>query len=90
MGKKYVYMSFMNWLDGTTAELYNNKIKPNLVNDKIKLLHEGPVYGVIEDSIMIHKTDLDIAEYTTWRAEACTVDGKSWIKHARTLVSTPF
>jgi len=90
MGKKYVYISFMNWQDDAEEELFVNKIAPNLMNDEIKLVHNGPVYGVVEDSVMIHKTDLGIDEYTNWRAEVCTVDGKNWIKHARTLTSTTF
>ena len=75
---KYVYISYISWREGINMdlELYANKIVPNLENDKIKLVHDGPVYGVVEDSVMIHKTDLGIDEFTNFRSEACTVDGK--------------
>jgi hypothetical protein len=88
---KHVYLSFIIWKDGMNMELYMNKIKPKLVNDEIKLLHDGFVYGVLEDSIMIHETDLDIGAFARgFRREACTVDGKNWIDRARTITSTPF
>jgi hypothetical protein len=87
---KYVYLSYINWREGMNAELYNSKIKPKLENKDMKLLHDGAAYGVVEDSVMIHKTDLDIGAFTSYRAEACTIDCKNWIGHARTITSTPF
>jgi hypothetical protein len=87
---KYVYLSFIMWKDGINREIYNNNIKPKLANDEIKLLHNGIPFGVLEDTIMIHKTDLDIGAFRNFRKEACTVDGKYWIDKARTLISTPF
>ena len=86
---KHVYLSFIMWKDGA-GEVYRKKIKPKLANDEVKLLHEGLIFGVIEDSIMIHETDLDIGAFRNFRKEACTVDGKYWIDKARTLISTPF
>jgi len=87
---KHVYMSFIMWREGMNTELYVNKIKPKLENKEIELLHDGGVYGVLEDSVMIHRTDLDIGAFVSFRGEACTVDGKNWIDHARTITSTPF
>ena len=87
---KHVYLSFIMWKDGMNMELYMNKIKPKLENDEIKLLHDGAAYGVLEDSVMIYKTDLDIGAFTSFRGEACTVDDKNWIDHARTITTTPF
>ncbi len=86
---KYVYLSFIQWNPGGTWDIYNKKIKPKLSSDKVELLHDGPAYGVIEDFVMIHRTDLDIDAYTNFRAEACTVDGVNSIAHARTITSTP-
>ena len=71
-------------------EIYMDKIKPKLENKEIELLHDGPVYGVLEDSVMIHRTDLDIGAFVNYRGEACTIDGKNWIDHARTITTTPF
>ena len=87
---KFVYMSFIMWGEGMNRELYMDKIKPKLENEEIELLHDGAVYGVLEDSVMIHRTDLDIGAFTNYRAEACTIDGKNWIDHARTITTTPF
>ena len=86
---KYVYLSYISWSLDMNMEVYS-KIKPKLEKEGIELLHDGAVYGVIEDSVMIHRTDLDIGAYTNFRGEACTVDGKNWIAHSRTITSTPF
>lgn len=87
---KFVYMSFIMWGEGMNREIYMDKIKPKLENKEIELLHDGPVYGVLEDSVMIHRTDLDIGAFVNYRGEACTIDGKNWIDHARTITTTPF
>ena len=86
---KYVYMSFIMWKPDADPEVYRNKVRPKLENEEVELIHDGGVYGVLEDSVMIHRTDLDIDAFTDFRGEACTVDGKNWIDHARTIVTTP-
>ena len=87
---KYVYISYLMWKEGINMDLYLNKIKPKLEKKGLEMLHDGAVYGVLEDTVMIHRTDLDIGAFTSLRGEACTVDGKNWVEHARTITSTPF
>lgn len=87
---KYVYISYIMWKEGANVEFYNKEIKPKLKNEKVELLHDGVAYGVLEDSVMIHRTDLDIEAFRKFRVQACTVNGKSWIERARTIISTPF
>ena len=86
---KYVYLSFIMWKPGGSQELFNKKIKPQLENDKVKLLSAGGVFGVLEDFVLIHKTDLELADFIEFRSKALTVDGESWVDHARTIISTP-
>jgi hypothetical protein len=85
---KYVYLSFIMWKPGTSQELWE-KMKPSLENDKIKLVSGGAVFGVLEDMLLIHKTDLELSDFINFRSEALTVDGESWVEHARTITSTP-
>ena len=87
---KYVYISFIMWMKGMSMELFVDKIMPNLENDEVKLLHGGVPYGVLEDTVLIHETDLELDSFRIFRRDACTVDGKSWIDHARTVPTTPF
>ncbi len=87
---KYVYLSFIMIKPGGSIEQYVNKIRPKLENKDVEMMHEGAPYGVLEDWLLIHRTDLDVDAFTSFRGEAFTVDGKNWIDHARTIVSTPF
>ena len=87
---KYVYLSFISWLPGGDQDKFNKQVVPKLHNDKVELLHHGFSYGTIEDYVMVHRTDLDIEAYTNFRGEACTIDGKNWIDHARTVTSVPW
>ena len=64
-------------------------MRAKLENDKIKLLSAGAVFGVLEDMVLIHKTDLELADFINFRSDALTVDGESWVDHARTIISIP-
>jgi hypothetical protein len=85
---KYVYLSFIMWKPGGNPEIWA-KMKKQLENDKVKLLSAGPVFGVLEDMVLIHKSDLELSDFIDFRGKALTVDGESWVDHARTITSTP-
>lgn len=86
---KFVYLSFIQWHPGGNRELME-KIVSNMKHEKVELLHHGPSYGTIEDYVFIHSTDLDVNTFATHRGQACTVDDKNWIAHARTVTSVPW
>jgi hypothetical protein len=83
---KYVYLSYIMPNPELTSELFLNKIRPRLENEDVKLIARGDPFGVLEDALFIQSTDLALAEFIDFRSEAFTVDGKSMIDHARTIV----
>ena len=83
---KYVYLSYMMPKPELTSELFLAKIRPRLENEDVKLLARGVPFGVLEDRLLIHSTDLALAEFIDFRNEVFTVDGKGMIDHARTIV----
>jgi len=85
---KYVYLSYIMWKSGATQEIWD-KMRPKIENDKIKLVSAGAVFGVQEDFLLVHKTDLELADFINFRSEALTVDGENWVDHARTITSIP-
>jgi len=87
---KYVYLSFIMMKPVANIETYANKIRPKLENKEVELVHDGTPYGVLEDWVLVHRTDLEIEDFSNFRAEAFTVDGTNWIDHARTIVTTTF
>jgi len=86
---KYVYLSYIMWEPELTQEVFLTKIRPRLENEEVELISFGPVFGVLEDGLLIHRTDLELADFIDFRTKAVEVDGKGMIDHARTIVSTP-
>ena len=87
---KYVYLTYFMGYPELTPEIYWAKIRPKLENEDVKLLADGTPFGVLEDGLLIHSTDLPLAEFADFRNKAFNVDGKNMIDHARTITMTPW
>ena len=87
---KYVYLTYFNPVPELNLEMYKTKIRPKLENKDVKLIADGNPFGVLEDGLLIHSTDLALAEFIDFRREAFNVDGKGMIDHARTIVMMPW
>jgi len=87
---KYVYLTYFMHVPELTLEMYKTKIRPKLENKDVKLISDGRPFGVSEGSLLIHSTDLALAEFIDFRREAFRVDGKNMMTQARTIVMIPY
>jgi len=87
---KYVYLTYFMHVPELSLEMYKAKIRPKLENEDVKLISDGRPFGVSEGSLLIHSTDLALAEFIDFRREAFRVDSKSMMTQARTIVMIPF
>jgi hypothetical protein len=87
---KYVYLTYFTTDPELNLEMYMTKIRPKLENENVKLIADGRPFGVLESGLLIHSTDLALAEFIDFRREAFSVDGKHMIAQARTIVMIPY
>jgi hypothetical protein len=88
--EKYVYLTYFMPVPELNLEMYKTKIRPKLENEDVKLIADGRPFGVLEGGLLIHSTDLALAEFIDFRREAFSVDGKSMMTQARTIVMIPW
>jgi len=87
---KYVYLTYFMPVHELNLEMYKTKIRPKLENKDVKLISDGRPFGVSESLLLIHSTDLALAEFIDFRREAFHVDGKNMMTQARTIVMIPY
>ena len=87
---KYVYLTYFMPVPELNLEMYKTKIRPKLENKDVKLISDGRPFGVSESFLLIHSTDLALAEFIDFRREAFHVDGKNMMTQARTIVMIPY